>query len=43
MKRNILAVLFRMQNALPASPSVGEVVRKMETLAVAINNKLTST
>ncbi len=42
MKSNMLAVLIRMREALPPSVSFGEVVRKLNALAEAINNNLTS-
>jgi len=42
MKSSLLAVLIRMREALPPSVSVAEVVRKMNVLAEAINNNLTS-
>jgi len=42
MKSKMLAVLIRMREALPPSVSFGEVVRKLNALAEAINNNLTS-
>jgi hypothetical protein len=43
MKSKMLAVLIQIREALPPSVALGEVVRKLNALAEAINNKLTST